>query len=86
VILPSILQSHKERIRELLNVEFEGPHEHAVTFEQYAILISKQVRENFLAFDFCCFTKMIYSYEYRSLVCLGRYRCRTVSCCRTFVR
>ncbi|CAF3931469.1 unnamed protein product, partial [Rotaria sp. Silwood1] len=30
------------RIREMLRTEFEGPHEHAATFEQYAVLITKQ--------------------------------------------
>ncbi|CAF3434426.1 unnamed protein product [Rotaria sp. Silwood1] len=42
VILSSILESHKGRIREMLRTEFEGPHEHAATFEQYAVLITKQ--------------------------------------------
>ena len=43
VILPSILESHKERVREMLEAEFEGPTEHASTFEPYNVLITKQV-------------------------------------------
>ncbi|CAF4417602.1 unnamed protein product, partial [Rotaria magnacalcarata] len=43
VVLPSILESHKARSREMLHGEFEGPREHASTFDQYSVLITKQV-------------------------------------------
>ncbi|CAF1010390.1 unnamed protein product [Adineta steineri] len=42
VILSSILETHKERVREMLQLEFEGPTEHASTFEPYNVLITKQ--------------------------------------------
>lgn len=59
IILPAILQSHKERVREMLTSEFEGPQEHAATFDKYSVLITKQVRNKtkskgtfFLSFSF----------------------------------
>ncbi|CAF4507913.1 unnamed protein product, partial [Didymodactylos carnosus] len=42
VILPSILESHKEKVRTMLKREFEKPREHAREFDSFSYLITKQ--------------------------------------------
>ncbi|CAF0812566.1 unnamed protein product [Didymodactylos carnosus] len=42
IVLPSILQYYKEKVREMLKRQFEKPKEHAEEFHPFSYLISKQ--------------------------------------------
>lgn len=50
VILPNIVQDHKNRISEVIQIESEGPVKHSKLFDKYSMLISKKAEEDIDAF------------------------------------
>lgn len=46
VILPNIVQNHKNKISEVIRLESEGPVNHSKIFEKYSMLISKKAEED----------------------------------------
>lgn len=50
VILPNIVQEHKNRISEVIQIESQGPVKHSKLFDKYSMLISKKAEEDIDAF------------------------------------